>query len=44
MHKANINKRKGELDSNTRIERDFNTHLRQWTDLPDKKSIRKRWP
>ena len=44
MHKANINNSKGELDSNTIIVRDFNIHLHQWTDLPDRKSIRKHWP
>ena len=35
---------KGEIDSNTIIVGDFNTHLHQWIDYPDGKSIRKHWP
>ena len=34
---------KGEIDSNTTIVGDFNTHLHQWTDA-DRKSIRKHRP
>ena len=32
---------KEEINSNTIIERDFNTPLHQWTDHPDRKLIRK---
>ena len=32
---------KGEIDSNTIISGDFNTHLHQWTDYQNRKSIRK---
>ena len=32
---------KGENDRNTIIVGDFNTHFQQWTDHPDKRSIRK---
>ena len=34
---------KGEIDNNTIIIEDINTHLHQWTDHPDRKSIRKQW-
>ena len=32
---------KGEIDRNTIIARDFNTHSHQWTDHQNKKLIRK---
>ena len=32
---------KGQIDNNTIIVGDFNTHLQQWTDHPDRKSTRK---
>ena len=32
---------KREIDNNTILLRDFNTPLNQWTDHPDRKSIRK---
>ena len=35
---------KGQTDNNTIILQEFNTHLQQWTDHPDTKSIRKHWP
>ena len=35
---------KGQIYSNTIIVGDFNTHLHQWTDHPDRKSIRKHRP
>ena len=35
---------KGQTDNNTIILQEFNTHLQQWTDHPDTKSIRKHRP
>ena len=35
---------KGEIDSNTIIVGDFNTHLHQWIVHPDRKSVRKHQP
>ena len=35
---------KGKIDSNTIIAGNFNTHLQQWTDHPDRKSTRKHRP
>ena len=35
---------KGEINNNTIILWDINTHLQQWTDQPDRKSIRKHRP
>ena len=35
---------KGEIKTNTIIPGDFNTHLHQWTDHPDRKLIRKHKP
>jgi len=32
---------KGEIDSNTTIVGDFNTHLHQWIDHPDRKISKK---
>ena len=35
---------KGEIDNKAIIVGNFNTRLRQWTDQPDRKSIRKHRP
>lgn len=35
---------KGEMDSNAIIVEDFNTHLHQQIDHPDRKAVRKDWP
>ena len=35
---------KGEINSNQIIVGDFNTHIHQWTDHPDRKLIRKHKP
>ena len=35
---------KGEIQSNTIIVRDFNTHLHQWIDHLERKPIRRYWP
>ena len=34
---------KGDINSNTIIVWDLNTHLYQWIDHPDRKSTRKQW-
>ena len=35
---------KGEIDSNTIIAGDFNIHLHQWIEYPNRRSIKKHWP
>ena len=34
---------KGEIDQNTEILENLTPHSHQWTDLPDRKFIRKHW-
>ena len=41
LYKANINRHKGRNEHNTIIFGDVTPHLNQWTDHPDRKSIRK---